>query len=200
MNDPGPAEPAGEVSLSRRTDGSLVRRYRGGEDAAATSLFLRYAGRLRGLAEQYCTGDLTRRFDADDVLQSVFRTFFQGVRKEAYDVPPGGEVWGLLMVIALNKVRNLVDFHHARKRDARQTTAIPDAGPHTVLSEDESAADFLRMVLDEEVSRLPESNRAIIRLRLEGYEIDEIVTRVGRSRRTVERVLQAFRAQLSRPV
>lgn len=198
MGLPEADSPAATDALSRRSDDSLVRRFREGEDAAATSIFHRYAGRLRALAGQYCTGGLARRFDADDVVQSVFRTFFQGVRRESFDVPPGGELWGLLMVLAVNKVRNLVDFHHAQKRDTRQTTDFPDVDHQRVLTEDESAASFLRMVLDEVVAGLPESNRDIIRMRIEGYEVSEIATHVGRSQRTVERVLQTFRTLLSR--
>jgi DNA-directed RNA polymerase specialized sigma24 family protein len=52
--------------------------------------------------------------------------------------------------------------------------------------------------MDEQMAALPESNRAIIRLRTEGYEVSEIAEATGRSRRTVERVLQDFRARLSR--
>jgi RNA polymerase sigma-70 factor (ECF subfamily) len=142
---------------------------------------------------------LAGRFDADDVVQSVFRTFFEGVRKEAYDVPEGGEMWGLLMVLALNKVRNLADYHRARKRDVRQTTPFPDGGFEGALAKDSDAAVFLKMVLDEQMAGLPDSNREIIRMRIEGYEIGEIAEGTGRSRRTVERVLQDFRARLSQP-
>src|SRR5437764_6938084 len=108
------------------SDGSLLRRYRDGEEEAATALYLRYARRLRALAARRTGGDLGGRFDADDVVQSVFRAFFQAVRRRAYDVPPGGEIWGLLLVLALNKIRNRVEYHRAAKRDAHQTAADPD--------------------------------------------------------------------------
>lgn len=190
---PGPLAP----SLGSRTDDSLIRRFREGEDAAATSLYLRYATRLRALASKHCTPDFNGRFDADDVVQSVFRTFFQGVRRQAYDVPPSGEIWGLLMVLALNKIRNLVEHHKATKRSVHQTAAR-DFSRTEVLGKDENAATFLRMVLEEEIAGLPEANRDIIRLRIEGYEVGEIAGRSGRSARTVERVLQNFRERLSR--
>ena len=198
MTRPRRIEPPAEKPSSRRTDGTLIRRYRGGEDAAATSIYLKYARRLRALAEQHCKGELAGRFDADDVVQSVFRTFFEGVRKQAYDVPAGGEIWGLLMVLALNKVRNLADYHRARKRDVRQTTQLPD-DPRHLLAKDGDAAVLLKMVLDEQMAGLPESNQQIIRMRIEGYEIGEIAAGTGRSRRTVERVLQDFRGRLSQP-
>jgi RNA polymerase sigma-70 factor (ECF subfamily) len=178
-------------------DAALLRRYRSGDDTAATDLYLRYAPRLRALARQYCTPHFAGRFDADDVIQSVFRAFFQGARRRAYDVPPDGELWGLLMVLALNKVRTLVGHHQAIKRAVRRTAPVADLESHPALAADDSAAAFLKMVMDEQMATLPESNRVIIRLRTEGYEVGEIARKTGRSRRTVERVLQDFRARLS---
>jgi len=53
------------------------------------------------------------------------------------------------------------------------------------------------MVLDEQMAELPESNRTMVRMRMEGYEIGEIAEQAGRSRRTVERVLRDFRDRLA---
>jgi RNA polymerase sigma-70 factor (ECF subfamily) len=189
-----PPRPAAQSS-----DGSLVRRYRDGEEAAATALYLRYARRLRALAAKRTGAAFAGRFDADDVVQAVFRTFFLGVRRNAYDVPPGGEIWGLLLVLALNKIRNQVDHHRAAKRDVGQTAAGSEVARHRLLSRDESAAMFLRLVLDEQLEALPEANRAIVRMRMEGYDVAEIAERAGRSRRTVERVLHDFRDRLAGP-
>jgi RNA polymerase sigma-70 factor (ECF subfamily) len=189
---------AQQKSADPGTDELLLRRYQEGDEAAATGIFLRYAPRLRALAHQYCTPNYSGRFDEDDVIQSVFRVFFHGARRRVYAVPPEGELWGLLMVLALNKVRALVGHHEADKRAVRHTASVPNLESHPALAADGSAAAFLKLVMDEQLAALPESNRAIIRLRTEGYEVAEIATRTGRSRRTVERVLQDFRARLSR--
>jgi RNA polymerase sigma-70 factor (ECF subfamily) len=186
-------------SLTReRSDGSLLRRYQAGEESAATALYERYAARLRALSRDYCGPPYAGRFDADDVVQSVFRAFFQGARRRAYTVPPSGELWGLLMVLALNKIRNLVSHHRAGKRAVHHTTSLPDMESHRALATNDSAAALLRLVLNEYLAGLPQSNRRIIQLRIEGYAVSEISERTGRSRRTVERVLQEFRARLAR--
>lgn len=178
------------------TDRSLLRRFKGGDEQAAAALYLRYAHRLRALAEKR-VGGYAGRFDADDVVQSVFRVFFHGVRRQAYEAPESGELWGLLMVLALSKIRTLVGHHRAGKRAVQRTASVADFGRDQVLARDENAAAFLRLVLEEQMAELPASNREIIRLRTLGYEVGEIVDRTGRSRRTVERVLQDFRARLS---
>jgi RNA polymerase sigma-70 factor (ECF subfamily) len=187
-----------DTAAAQRTDESLLRRYQSGDESAATALYLRYAVRLRALAREYCAPPFAGRFDADDVVQSVFRAFFHGATRRAYTVPPSGELWGLLMVLALNKIRNLVSHHRAEKRAVHHTTSLVDLESHPALAEDSSAAALLRLVLDEHLGELPESNQAIIRLRVEGYAVAEIAERTGRSRRTVERVLQEFRTRLSR--
>src|SRR4029450_2802443 len=89
------------TDVLQRSDGSLLRRYQAGEDSAATALYLRYAARLRALAREYCAPSFAGRFDADDVVQSVFRAFFQGARRQAYTVPPRGELVGVLLGVAL---------------------------------------------------------------------------------------------------
>jgi RNA polymerase sigma-70 factor (ECF subfamily) len=180
------------------SDRSLLRRYRAGQEEAATCIYHRYAARLRALAREFCPPHFSGRFDADDVVQSVFRTFFQGTRKGAYEVPGSGELWGLLMVLTLNKIRSLVEFHRAGKRAVHQTASVGDLGDHPSVATDDSAAALLRMVLEEQMADLPDSNRNIIRLRIEGYEVGEIARETGRSRRTVERVLQQFRIRLAR--
>jgi RNA polymerase sigma-70 factor (ECF subfamily) len=189
----------GEGSCSRhRTDSSLLRRYQSGDDDAATALFTRYAVRLRALAHEYCVPSFAGRFDADDIVQSVFRAFFQGARRRNYTVPPSGELWGLLMVLAVNKIRNLVSHHRAGKRAVQHTTSLPDLESHPALASDDSAVGLLRLVMDEHLAGLPKSNQTIIRLRIDGYAVAEIAEAVGRSLRTVERVLQDFRARLTR--
>jgi RNA polymerase sigma-70 factor (ECF subfamily) len=186
-----------EPSLGERTDESLVRLYRAGDEGAATSLYLRYAGRLRALARTHCGGAFAGRFDADDIVQSVFKTFFDGVRRESYEVPAGGEIWGLLLVLALNKIRSKMEYHGAAKRSVHLTASSAAIDREAVLHRDEAAAAFLKLIVDELLDGLPVSNRAIVQHRIEGYEIGEIAARTGRSRRTVERVLQEFRTKLA---
>jgi RNA polymerase sigma-70 factor (ECF subfamily) len=181
------------------SDRSLLRRFRGGEADAATELYLRYAERLRALATGQFAADLAPRVDADDIVQSVFRTFFRRVRQGQYDVPDGEDLWKLFLVIALHKIRSTATYHRAAKRDVRVTaTGLPDsAARHRLAAPDETALTTLRLVIDELLDALPSSMRAIVELRVEGHEVDEIARRTQRSRRSVERALQEFRARLS---
>jgi RNA polymerase sigma-70 factor (ECF subfamily) len=187
-----------EKSLPEPTDSSLLRRLRIGNQDAATQLYLRYADRLRTLARAECSPDLAPRVDVDDIVQSVFTSFFRGVGKGYYEVPHGDELWKLFLVIALNKIRAKGAFHRAAKRDVRRTTGadlLNSSGPPGHES-DETAHTFLKMVIDEAMAELPPPQQQMIRLRIEGCEVADIAAQTKRSKRTVERVLQDFRARL----
>ncbi|HEV3263089.1 MAG TPA: sigma-70 family RNA polymerase sigma factor [Gemmataceae bacterium] len=184
---------------SEPSDRSLLRRFRGGQPDAATELYLRYAERLRALAARQCAPDLAPRLDPDDIVQSVFRTFFRRVAQGQYNVPEGEDLWKLFMIIALHKVRSAATFHRAAKRDVRATaTGLSDEiSGENLVARDGMALATLRMVIDEVLDALPPSMRSIVESRIEGYEVEEIARRTQRSRRSVERALQEFRARLS---
>jgi RNA polymerase sigma-70 factor (ECF subfamily) len=180
------------------SDRSLLRRFQGGQPDAATALYLRYAERLRLLAAGQCAPDLAPRVDPEDIVQSVFRTFFRRAAQGQYDVPEGEDLWRLFLVIALHKIRSAATFHRAAKRDVRATaTGLPGAATGRLTAPDETALATLRLVIDELLDALPPSLRVLVELRVEGHEVEEIARRAQRSRRSVERALQEFRTRLS---
>lgn len=185
-----PPPPAAEPPSDR----SLLARVRDGSQDAAAALHARYAQRLLALARAKCGDDLAARVDAEDIVQSVFGSFFRGAAQGYYDAPTGDEIWGLLLVIGLNKIRAKGSHHRAAKRDVRRTVGEPAVNPPGT---DEAAHTLLRMVVEEVVAGLPEGHRAAVRLRLEGFEVAEIAARTGRSQRSTERVLQEFRARMA---
>jgi RNA polymerase sigma-70 factor, ECF subfamily len=175
------------------TDGSLLRRLADGQDTAAAALFRRYADRIRALARAKLPTHLTPRTDPEDVVQSVFRVFFESARKGLYQVPDGQTLWNLLGVVTVNKVRALHTHHAAARRDARLTVAW---GPEADVP-CEGETDLLEIAVRDVLEQLPTAERAAVELRLEGYEVAEIAGRVGRSKRAVERSLQKARERLT---
>jgi RNA polymerase sigma-70 factor (ECF subfamily) len=191
------AEP-GIRDESRPSDRTLLRQFQRGETGAATLLYMRYAARITSLAGTQRGPNLASRFDPDDIVQSIFRTFFRRAAEGQYDVPEGEDLWKLFLVIALHKVRDACSFHRAAKRDVRVTRSIEasDCGCATRTSQDEIGLAELKMVVDELLGGLPATQRVIVELRIDGCQVEEIAHKTGRSRRTVERGLQEFRARL----
>jgi len=176
------------------SDGSLLRKYRHGDQEAANALYLRYAGRLRGLARACCSPELARRVDDEDIVQSVFGSFFRGVIHGQYNAPAGEALWNLFLAITLNKVRAKAAHHRAARRDVRRTVPI---GPLADgLLSDGQAYALLTISIREALGRLPTQHAEAVRMRLGGYEVAEIAGTLGRSKRSVERILQEGRARL----
>ncbi|MBX7104233.1 MAG: hypothetical protein K1X57_09130 [Gemmataceae bacterium] len=181
------------------SDRDLLSRFRQGQDDAATQLYLKYAGRLHALARKQTGSELQSRVDPEDIVQSVFRTFFRRAALGQYSVPDGEELWKLFLVIALNKARATGAYHRAAMRDARNTatgTELDILPPHADGNETE-ALTTLRMTIDEILAGLPESSRRIITLRIEGNDVNAIAATTGRAKRSVERILQEFRNALA---
>lgn len=182
------------------TDHSLLRRFQEGEQDAATALYLRYAKRLQALAKKQTAQSLSPRFDSEDVVQSVFRTFFRRASEGCYEVPVGEELWQLLLVLALNKIRTLAVYHRAQKRDASRTVGSADLGEGVAegVTQDSLPYETMRMLVQDLIATLPAPQDRMLQLRIEGHEIAEIASLTSRSKRTVERTLQNFRQHLNK--
>jgi RNA polymerase sigma-70 factor (ECF subfamily) len=180
------------------TDASLLRRYQSGEQAAATELYRRYAERLLRLAAAQTSPDVAARADAEDIVQSVFRTFFRRAALGEYELPAGDELWKLLLVIGLNKVRAVAGHHKAAKRDVRQTAGGEafDKAADREETADATALHLLELTIAELLAPLPAGHRKIVELRIAGHEVADIAAAVGRAKRSVERILQEFRDRL----
>ena len=181
------------------TDGSLVRLLRSGEQAAATDLYERYSDRLLKLARSNTSANLAPRFDPEDVVQSVFRSFFRRVSQGAYDVPAGEELWRLLLVLSLNKVRALAKHHRAQKRSVDVTLTGEDYSDLVTqfATPDPQPRQILEMVIDRVLGEMPEAQRSIVEQRIQGESVTNIAAKTKRSKRTVERVIKKFRDKIA---
>ena len=186
---------------NQKSDSSLIRSIRAGDEAAANDLFERYIRRLDSLAGKGLAHELSGRLDSNDITQSVFRTFFRRVSNGQYQIPPGETIWKLLAVIALNKIRTVGAYHRAAKRDVRRSSSVSDVTTlGKAVGQDEEALRILHLTIAEVIGNLPETQQKIIQLRLEEHDIATIAQQVGRSKRTVERVLHGFRSDLQRSI
>ncbi|MBL8814969.1 MAG: sigma-70 family RNA polymerase sigma factor [Planctomyces sp.] len=180
------------------SDQSLLRRFQVGEQDAATRLYMRYARRLHGLAVKQTGSELRTRLDPEDIVQSVFRTFFRRAKEGFYEVPDGEELWKLFLVIGLHKIRDAATFHRASRRSVSRTQAMPEISEELTdrRTQDAFAEEALRIVISDLLEQLSESQRQIVMLRLDGSQVQDISTLTRRSKRTVERTLQKFRDML----
>jgi RNA polymerase sigma-70 factor (ECF subfamily) len=182
-------------------DATLMQRFRDGDQDAAAQLFERYVGKLVSLAQRHLSSQLGRRIDAEDVVQSAFRSFFRGTRDGRFHLEPGQELWRLLAVMTVMKLKKQVEFHTAAKRDFQleRNPASEESQPAVGrVIEEPSPADSLALI--EQVERisaqLGRDQQRIFAMRLDGHQLDEIGAAVGISERTVRRVLDKIKGLL----
>src|SRR5262245_8032800 len=95
----------------------LLKRWKLDSDQqAAADLFDRYAQRLIALVRSRLPALLRQRIDPEDVVHSVYRSFFFRAREGQLDVQHGGEMWRLLVTITIRKLCYQVGWNQADKR------------------------------------------------------------------------------------
>jgi RNA polymerase sigma-70 factor (ECF subfamily) len=184
----------------------LVARWReNGDQAAAAELFDSYAARLITLVRAHLSEKLARRFDPEDVVQSAFRSFFVGTREGRLILSQSGDLWRLLVAISLNKLYRRVELHTAAKRAVtrEEYSGIDDAWFQIFqnrLAAGDVADDALALAEEIEylVVGLDPIEQRMFELRLEGYTLDEIAQDTSRSQRTVRRVMDRIKLEISR--
>jgi RNA polymerase sigma-70 factor (ECF subfamily) len=177
---------------------ALLSRWRMGDEEAARQLFALYVDRLVALARQRIGQRLATRIDAEDIVQSVYRTFFVGARDGRFQINESEDLLKLLARITVHKTFRQIAFHRAAKRDLymeaghgdqaqKQLQAILDRGPTP-----DAANQFLDL-LSHFLNKLRPEDRRILELRMQGYKDVEIAELLQISDRKIRRLMERIR-------
>jgi RNA polymerase sigma-70 factor (ECF subfamily) len=179
---------------------NLIARWRDGDQQAAAELFQRYALRLIGLVRQNLSSRLAARLDPEDVIQSVYNSFFTGARDGRYILEHIGDLWRLLVAIALHKLHGQVQHHSAGKRAV--AAEQHDDSFHGLVQElrdrepSPEEATALSDLVEQLMREFDAPRRRVLELRLQGYGIEEVAAATGYCRHTVRRLLNRARRSL----
>lgn len=182
----------------------LMEGLRNGEDAAARAVFGRFARRLVALARRRMDERLAGKVDAEDVVQSAYKSFFIRQKAGQLDVGNWNSLWGLLTVITLRKVADRAAHFRAGKRDASRELGQPagDLPPawQTALDREPvpDEAVLLAETVEELLRDLDADERPVLELSLQGHSTAEISARLGRAERSVRRLRERVRKRLMR--
>lgn len=165
-----------------------------GVSTAQEQLWNRYFARLTALARTRLTGAPQRDADEEDVVVSVFDSFFRAQQAGRFpQLRDRTGLWPLLVTITARKTINQVKRQRAKKRTASAEEAVPDMGQ---LIGAEPTPQFAAEVAEETdrlLSLLDEQLRAVALMKLEGYSNAEIAERLGVVERSVSRKLARIR-------
>lgn len=187
-------------------DATIFAGLRRGDSAAVAAFCERYGPLIERLAERRLSAPLKRRIGADDVAQSVCRTFVRRAGQGEFELPDGGGLWGLLCAIALTKIREQTRFHLRQKRslrDERGLDSVNAAGdrklPETAAEEPTPAETAeIADVFDRLIAEFDDEERRIIELKLQDFTLEEIASQMECSERTVRRFMKRVQERLTR--
>ena len=184
-------------------DRSLLRRWQAGDQNAAVELYDRYCERLLALARRRISQRLASRVDPEDVVQSVFRTFFDRAKAGKFTIEDPDDVCKLLARITLHKTLRQVAFHKAAKRDPSAETGQGSDGQERLLEvldrePTPEAANAFVDELEHFLNRLRPEDRQILELRMQGYNNLEIAEQLSVSDRKIRRLMERVRGLAER--
>ncbi len=148
----------------------LAAHLRNRDDDAAASVFSRFTHRLIALARLHLDSRVRQKVDPEDVLQSVYRSFFLRCAEGRFDLNDWNDLWSLLVVITLRKCGRVRSHYHCARRDVgaeiAEATGSEQGAVWDVLAA--GPEPFDAVLLAELVERLQEGlsprDRAIVAL------------------------------------
>jgi RNA polymerase sigma-70 factor (ECF subfamily) len=182
----------------------FLARLHGGDAAAAQELFGRFAHQLIALARRHIDAGLRHKVDPEDVVQSVYKSFFVRYGAGNLDVVNWNSLWGLLTLITVRKCAERAAYHRAECRDAAREESPPQEEETAPWPEPlgREPTPLEAAVLSETVGQLfaglDEDERPILELSLQGYTTREISEQLGRAERTVRLLREGVRHRLGR--
>jgi len=179
----------------RSDDRDLVSDYQAGSESAARDLFDKYCERLMKLAKRRIGQRMASRFDPEDVIQSAFRTFFTRVKNDEFTFEAEDDLFKLLVRLTVRKTLRRIEHHSAAKRNPNLEAAqrTDDVEPFSLVASHTVTPDMEVALIDEFqsfIGDLPELDRKVIELKIQGYSTVEIAEQVGSYERKVRRVLE----------
>jgi RNA polymerase sigma-70 factor (ECF subfamily) len=176
-------------------------RLNAGDSQAAEQLHARFTRGLLQLARGALGGWVRARLDEEDVIQSVYRSFFEQCRAGELQARDWRSLWALLAVMTARKCINRMEHHRAARRDPDREVRLNGPGPGPQLAADEPTpleAAALAETLELVLNGLEARDRRILLLHLDGHSIPEISAEIGWARRTVSRTLERLRNRARR--
>ncbi len=178
-----------------------------GDQEVATEIFQRHLDVLKRLVQKRLPPGVRRLTDEDDIANSVFKSFFKGVKTERFPrLETDDDLWQILGMLVKNKVAGQIRYLSRKKRGGGQVrgesvftsdgTDSQVGGLNNFPSDQPSAdqeiqtqEEFHSMLAQLQDDQLSE----IAVMKLNALTNREIAAKLDISERSVERKLQRIR-------
>lgn len=168
-----------------------------GDVDVAEQVFRTYEPYLRKVVRKQLPARLRAKFDSIDVVQSVWADVLQGFREAGWRFQSVAHLRAFLVKVTRNRFIDRVRQHDAALQREHPVTAeqLAELSPaaDSAPSEHAQADELWQRMLD----LCPPDHQELLRLRREGFSLDEIATRTGLHEGSVRRILRTLARQLA---
>lgn len=184
----------------------LMQELRAGDPTAAERIFRGYARRLIGLARSRLSQGVRAKTDPEDVVQSVFRSFFTRQADGQFELGSWNDLWSLLATITLRKCGHKIEHFRAACRDVTREAAPPatddSIASFALIAREPSPSEAAMMIetVEQITAALEPRDRRVLEMRMQGATMAEISSELNCTERTVERALERMRRKLEKAV
>ena len=132
--------------------------------------------------------------DGEDVVQSVFCTFFCRGTDGEFRLDGSAQLWQLLVRITVLKARAKARHHTADKRDASAEQAMEETFDPAAHGPGPDEAVMLVDQIDSLLRGLPQIYGQVLGLRLQGRTVTDVADESSLSRQSIHRALNLLRS------
>ena len=176
----------------RQPTDEFLARLEAGDREAAEELHAQYCKRLIFLVRQRLRPKLAARLDAEDVVQSVFRTFFRRCEAGEFQFENAASLWTLLAAIAVRKAAARTRHHNAQCRDVSAEVSEGENALPNIPTADPEPEEVVALIdlIEAWPEHQPVLHKDVLEQLLAGYSVKEIARESQVSRQTVYRIKQ----------
>lgn len=181
----------------------IMKRLRDGDPEASRTVFNRYAHRLVAMARRRLEPRIQQKEDPEDVVQSVFRSFFARYGAGTLSVEDWESLWSMLALLTARKCGGRARHYHTSRRDvdreAQAATESQAGAPYSEPGDDPTPEEeaVLHDTIEQLLADFPQpKHQQIIRHTLEGLTAEQVSAAVPCTERMVHRVLVRVREWL----
>ena len=178
----------------------MLDNVRQGDSQAEETVHRQFVDKLLRVASQRISNRFRAKIAPEEIVQSVFVSFFRRHANREFQFENWNELWALLLRITVRKCVDRIAEFQTLKRDVRrehvqQESTVPPT--HAVAARGPTAEEIaiFEESIDHLFNRLSETQRKIVVMRLQGMSNLEISQSIHRTERTVYRMLNQIKQQ-----
>lgn len=133
-------------AFTNHGDLTLMKLWGEGDQDAAREFVARNGAKLAALVQRNLARRFLRRFDPEDVVNSVFRSLFRKARNGGLPVEDNIALRAYVLTVTLNKLRKSVKRETRGKKDIRLTISLDEQTWHIPEPTHEEAMESLEVI------------------------------------------------------